>query len=223
MTRPDPFTVAFGDLAEELFPPIGDDIARSATNVDDRDAFLMLAAAGAALRRLVSETAPPEALREHAALLHHAYRYWAAGRPLFTVDTPMLEHALRQGDDGPPGPAPAYVQLPERTVWAELAPDEPPQPLDGYFIARPDESHADLLAIFGLHPARAALSVVAVAGPWREGVLAAEAVRPDGAPLFSSLLTGGEAASLVSLATNAELLLLARRLGCHLAHAPGAD
>ena len=104
MTRADPFAVVFGDLADELFPPIDEALQRSATDVDNRDAFLLVAPVGVALRRLVPETAPPETLSEHAALLHHAYRYWSAGKRRFTVDAARLERALRgQADGSHPG------------------------------------------------------------------------------------------------------------------------
>lgn len=223
MSRLDPFDTVFGALADEVFPPIRREVERQPVDVVNRDAFLMLGPVGAALRRLVSDAAPPEALDEHAALLHHAYRYWAAGRPRFAVGAATLERALQAGADDAPGPSVAYVELPERKVWAAVAADRPPEPLEGYFVARPNDDRVDLLAVFGLHPARGALSVVTVEGPWEESVLAREAVRTDGSAPFSSLLPGGEAAALLSLRTNAELLLLARRVAPHLARGSGPN
>jgi hypothetical protein len=220
VTRPDPFTLVFGDLAEETFSAIREELDRRAVNPADGDAFVLAGAVGATLRMLVPEDAPPEALERHVALLHHAYRYWNAGCPLHRVEDAALRAATIGPTAGDGGPRNAYVQLPERRVWGDVEADAPPQPMDGFFLARHEEEMAELLGIFGLHAARSAFAVVPVAGPWDEATLAAAAVRPDGSELFSSQLSGGDAAGLLTVATGVEVLLLARRLAAGLADPP---
>jgi len=217
VTRPDPFTLIFDELAREAFAGVRDELSQSGINPADRHAFVLAGAVGAVLRQLLPDDAPPEALERHVALLHHAYRYWEAGRPLHRVDATQVKTAAAAPAGASPGPRAAYVQLPERMVWAEVEPGTAPQPLDGFFLARTDDSTADVLAVFGLHPARSAFAVVPVAGPWEEPTLATAASRPDGSRVFSSQLRGGEAAGLLTVATGAELLLLARRLAASLA------
>lgn len=217
MTRLDPFTLIFDELAHEAFAGVRDELSRSGIDPDDRHAFVLAGAVGAALRQLLPDDAPPEALERHVALLHHAYRYWEAGRPLYQVDVARVNAVADGAVGASPGPRVAYVQLPERMVWADVEPDTPPQPLDGFFLARRDESTAEVLAVFGLHPARSAFAVVPVAGPWDEATLVAAARRADGSAAFSSQLSGGDVAGLFTVATGAELLLLARRLAAQLA------
>lgn len=217
MTRPDPFTLVFGDTAAETFAAIREEFDRRDVNPADRDAFVLAGAVGAVLRRLVPRDAPPEALERHVAFLHHAYRYWSAGCPLFRVDASALLAATVGGSGAAVGPRCAYVQLPERRVWADVEAGAPAQPMDGFFLARTEGDLADLLAIFGLHAARAAFSVVPVVGPWDEATLQTAAVRADGSPIFSSHLPGGEAAGLLTVATGVEMLLFAHRLAAGLA------
>ena len=211
MTRPDPFALIFDELSQEAFARVRDELNRSDIDPDDRHAFVLAGAVGATLRRLVPADAPPEALDRHVALLHHAYRYWDAGRPLHRVDHAQVQAAADGPGGAHPGPPVAYVQLPERMVWADIETASPPQPLDGFFLCRRDET-AELLAVFGLHPARSAFAVVPLTGPWDEQTLTAAARRPDGSRLFSSQLAGGDAAGLLTVATGAEVMLLARRL-----------
>ncbi|MEP7176627.1 MAG: hypothetical protein ABI860_08750, partial [Gemmatimonadales bacterium] len=58
-----------------------------------------------------------------------------------------------------------------------------------------------VLGIFGLRPDRDGFSAVETAGPRPRGL-----ERPDGTPLFSPVLAGGQAAGLYSLVGAEELL-----------------
>jgi hypothetical protein len=64
----------------------------------------------------------------------------------------------------------------------------------------------NVLGIFGLRPGRDGFTAVEVAGPRPH-----ELRRADGTPLFSPVLTGGEAARLHSLVGAEELLELGWR------------
>ncbi|HEX5817752.1 MAG TPA: hypothetical protein VFY20_02670, partial [Gemmatimonadales bacterium] len=81
------------------------------------------------------------------------------------------------------------------------------EPLDGGFVHEMADGALRVLGVFGLHADRAGFSVVETMGP-RPRDLA----RPDGAPLFDSVLPGGHAAGLHSLAGTDELLELGWRL-----------
>jgi hypothetical protein len=104
-------------------------------------------------------------------------------------------------------PAAAYVQLPERRVWARPVENEAFEPLDGWFayVGQGNEGlHA--LGVFGLHPDRMGFTVVEAAGPRTPGL-----VRTDGSPLFAPTLPGAAAAGLSSIMGAEELLELAWR------------
>jgi hypothetical protein len=109
-------------------------------------------------------------------------------------------------DDSATGP-PAYVQVPERRIWAETVPGGPHEPLDGCFIHVGPGGQLEALGVFGLHPDRPGFTVVEAAG-----TRAPDLARPDGSALFAPLLAGGAAAGLRSLAGGEELLELGYRM-----------
>lgn len=209
--RVHPFAMVFAELAPEAFPAIATELEATKTPRDDRDAFVLTAAAGRVLRELVAPNAPPDRIEQLIALLHHGFRYWANGQTTVAVSDEMLRSALDapapQGHDTPS----LYVQLPERRVWAQVESSPQHQPLDGCFVAISGPT-IDALAVFGLHAARQAFAVIPACGPADPAVLARDAQHPDDTPLFASRMPGGEAAGLASLTTVAELLLLVQRL-----------
>ena len=230
--RTTPFELAFGTDAEERFAQIRASLAAAGLDPEDRDAFVLDREVVSFLRELVPEGVG-EAVAQHVALLHHAFRYWSEGgwivRPTRTRMTELLGEA---GSVSVPGAAPAvprawYVQLPERLVWAELAPGEPHEPLDGLFVTSWPAGGYFVLAIFGLHPGRTGFSVVDA-----DGYPVDELIRADGTAPFAPVLPGGVAAGLYSIVGEEELLELARRtaplageaVACtgrqHRAHAP---
>ena len=214
-SRPTPYDVAFGAEAEERFVRIRESLANTGRDAHDEDAFVLDREVVTYLRELVPEEGVGEGLAQHVALLHHAYLYWAEGGWLIRLSrartAALLAAAPPEGtaqlDSPAAGPPRAfYVQLPERLVWAELAPGEPHQPLDGLFVRPWPRGGCFLLAIFGLHPGQEGFSVVDVDG-YREGNLA----RADGTLLFSPVLPGGGAAGLFSIVGGEELLELGAR------------
>jgi hypothetical protein len=207
--RPTPFDLFLADLAEARFPALSAALDAGGTDSVDRDALLLVREAVEILRDLRPGEGLGEGIGELAALLHHAFLFWKAGRPVAAPDHATLDRAL-----GPlPVPAPVapggarYVQLPARQFWAELGPGLPAEPLDGFFV-HPAGAGLRALGVFGLHPGRDGFTVVEVEGP-----RPAELVRPDGTPLFSATLAGGAAAGLHSLTGAEELLELAWRVG----------
>jgi hypothetical protein len=90
--------------------------------------------------------------------------------------------------------------------------------MDGCFVHEAD-GELRVLGIFGLRPDREGFSAVETAGP-----RPSELRRPDGTPLFSPVLAGGQAAGLYSIIGGEELLELGwrtRALAGELAAAAG--
>ncbi len=201
MTRPTPFEVIFGGLAEERFPALRASLAAAGIDPLDRDAFILDRAVTELLRDLVPEDAPPEALHEFIAVLQHCFLFWDGGSVVQVDDRTEYTRAPQ----APRAPSSAiYIQLPSHFYWAQLEPDEPHEPLDGFFV-QPYQGGLRALAIFGLHPERPGISVAEVAGA-APGALVA---RADGSAPYSPLMEGGAAAGLRSVADNEELLALA--------------
>lgn len=210
--RPTPFEIAFGSDAEARFPEIRASLAASGLDPHDSDAFVLDRAVVTLLRELVPEEGIGEAVEQHVALLQHAYLYWDQGGWLFRLTREraraLVEHPAAAASDqsAPPAPRAYYVQFPERLVWAELAPGEPHQPLDGLFVRPWSDGGLFLLAVFGMHPGQAGFSVVDA-----DGYPETELQRADGSPLFGPVLAGGAAAGLHSIVGGEELLELGAR------------
>ena len=210
MNRPTPFEVVFGGLADERLPALKASLGAAGIDPYDRDAFVLDRAVTELLRDLVPEDAPPESLHEFIAVLQHSYLFWDAGRTVKESDgriggsTDDLLQAVTIRPSAHPRIRPSYLQLPSHLYWAQLEPDEPHEPLDGFFVhAWKDGIRA--LAIFGLHPERPGISVAEVIGV----APTLPTKRPDGSPPYSPLMEGGAAAGLRSVADGEELLALA--------------
>ncbi len=205
--RPTPFDFAFAELAEQRFPGIRDALAAAGTDPADRDAFLLNRDVVTLIRELRPDEGAGEEIGQLAALVHHVYLFWNAGKPVVALDAAETAGIL-SGDARLPARLPAYFPLPERRIWAEPVPGAPHEPLDGCFVhVAPGEPTLRVLGVFGLHPDRPGFTVVEAAGP-----RAAHLARPDGSPLYAPLLPGGAAAGLNSLAGGEELLELAYRM-----------
>jgi len=209
--RSTPFDIAFGPMAEERFPAIRDSLVESGRDPHDLDAFLLDRAAIELLRELVPEEGVGEAVTQHAALLHHAWAYWAEGGWLISLSRERATALLQpESPVDLPHDAPVlrafYAQFPERLIWAELGQDEPHQPMDGIFVRPWPDGGLFVLGIFGMHPGHDGFSVVDI-----DGYPAEQLARDDGSALFSPTLPGGAAAGLFSIVGGEELLALAAR------------
>lgn len=215
----------FPDLAERLFPAIRKGMERLGRPASDRDAFLTVKEAVELVRALRPEEGLGEAIDEVVALAHHAWMYWNDGQRTVGLDRATIVQLPARRESGarptacPPVRRSAYFQVPERLLWAQVVPDAPPEPMDGCFVA-PDVGSGGLtvLGVFGLHPARAAMSLAEVAGFRPESI-----ERPDGTPPFAPALPGADRAGLLSLVGADELLELAWRAAPLLDEAPGSD
>lgn len=215
--RATPYDLAFGTESEIRFARIRDSLARSGADPHDLDAFTLDREVIGLLRDLVPEEGVGEAVREHLALLHHAWLYWAEGGWLIRLTRDAARRALgpRLLTEPPAGEVPSpvesgprafYLQLPERLLWVDLGDGEPHQPLDGAFVRPWPGGGLFVLGVAGMHPGHQGFTVVEADGHPLE-----QPLRPDGRPPFAPVLPGGEAAGLFSLVGQEELLELGAR------------
>ena len=207
--RPTPIDLVFSQSAAEVFPAIRSALEQAGYDRTDRDRFLMVREVLTLLRELRPEEGLGEGIDQLAALLHHAYLFWAEEGRTIEVSAEQLSAFLGSGVAGTDAEAPPayYAGFPPQRVWAQTVPGEPFEPLDGCFVhSVSDGSVLRVLGIFGIHPERAGFSVVEAVGA-RPGTLK----RPDGSELFAPTLAGGKAAGLFSISGEEELLELGWR------------
>jgi hypothetical protein len=211
-SRPTPFDLVFVPLADERFPAIRAALLATGQDSRDRDIFLMVREAALLLHELRPDDGIGEGIDRLAALVHHAYLFWAAGSPA-TVLGPEELGRLLAGASSPAREREAeaagaqYVQVPERRVWAKPVQGEPFEPLDGCFLSPAPDGRLRVLAVFGLRPDRAGFTVVEAQGAHPVGL-----ARPDGTALFAPTLAGDTQAGLSTLVGAEELLELGWRM-----------
>ncbi|HEY2806091.1 MAG TPA: hypothetical protein VGI92_09560 [Gemmatimonadales bacterium] len=208
MNRLLPWTDIVAAIGEEHFEQIRASLDFAHTRDLDRDAFLLNGSAAAMLRDLMPAEAPAEMVSAYGALLHMLYVMWARGWPIVEADEAQLRDAVLKSAPLSLGPSVArsfYLQLPERLVWAEPAEGESHEPLDGIFVIEAgDRVHA--LAVLGFREGREGFTTM-------EGAIRLPAPAPekrvDGSAPFSSTISGGESAKLISVVDEHELAALA--------------
>lgn len=205
--RPFPWTALVEALGEDNFEAMRVALAKAGTDPFDRDAFLLDGAAGRVLRDLVPPDAPADAVTQYGALLHALYLHWSRGSPVHVLERDVATALLSAPPQSVPtvaGPTVAYVQLPERLVWAAPAPGAPHEPMDGIFVMQ-SASAGRTLAVLGFRPDRQGFTTIEAELPSPPGL----DPRPDGSPPFATVLPAGERMGLFSVTTAPELALLA--------------
>jgi hypothetical protein len=211
VSRPTPFDLVFAPVAERL---AGLTAAAAAVGRDprDRQEFALIPD----VQRLLADLeAPdvvrrqPEAAEEYLALLHAAYRFDTAGRPVVTTTRAQLEPWLARLAPAEPPRVPGtacYLRLPARWLWGRPDLTRPHEPLDGMFaVTAPGGDEITVLAVLGLRPERDGFTQVTVRARPAD-FAAARAVRRE--PPFAPLMDGGGAAGFRSVASGGELLTL---------------
>lgn len=175
------------------------------------------------------------ALARHAKLLYQAFHYWQA-RGRAYAGTPELVRRLLSPEyryDAPetlplPGLA-GYAQLPANLLWASVADDAAPEPVDGFFWTRGEqpftgEERLEIVYVLGVRPGRPGFSMIDLGAlllpgapqEWERSRGRAEGVD------FANVLPGGELDRLHSLVTHAEALKLVGRWFGYIAAEPAA-
>lgn len=230
VARLSPYEMVFGEAGFEtsIFPSMLREAEERGEDPARRERFGFLTIGADTLRQVMSEEAPPEALEQYRALLFHSFNFWRFGRRMYTLGGALARY-LVEGAPSLAGwtlrlPHPAvYVQLPPNLFWASIAPDAPPEPVDGFFAVEADATsplgghyrQIDVLMVLGMRRERAGFSVIGFDTEVGPGIPAdwAEGPAREGSSDFASVLPGGEMAGLYSILTSAEALkLLARAL-----------
>jgi hypothetical protein len=208
--RARPFDLVFRPAAAEIFPQIRSALTQAGYDPRDRDRFLMVREVVTLLRDLRPDEGMGEGIDQLAALLHHAYLFWASGEHTLEVTADRLPYLMGSSDirGEADSDVACYVAMPPHRVWADVIPGQPPEPLDGCFVDPGLGRTLRVLGVFGIHPERPGFSVVEAAGE-RPRVLG----RADGSDLFAPTLTGGKAAGIFSITGEEELLELGWRIG----------
>ncbi len=208
-------------LAGHFFPALRDENAQRHGDGADRDAFLLLAHAGAALKQMLPDEAPSAALDQAAELLWQSWRFWDTGARLYVLSDAATAR-LTEADFAIAGwrfaaPAAAYLQLPYQRVWARVGSDAAYEPMDGCFLCArelPGGAHElRLLAVLGLRAERPGVSLIMHHATFDDAGAAARAAHPwraDAAP-FANAIPGGERMGYKTIATVNELEAFALR------------
>src|SRR5215213_703287 len=119
--RPRPFDIVFRPAAAEIFPRIRSALSQAGYDPIDRDRFLMVREVVTLLRDLRPDEDMGEGIDQLAALLHHAYLFWASGERTVEVAGDRLPDVM-----GSPtiigeaeSRAACYVAIPQHRVWAD--------------------------------------------------------------------------------------------------------
>ena len=211
MGRPTPFDLVFADYAADRFPEIRNALAAAGADPRDRDAFLVTLP----VMTLLRELRPDEEERRRGRPGTHrpapSRLSPLGGRPSrpgrspaaearALLASPTAERAASRRDA-------AYVQLPERLVWASLSAGGSVGTARRLLRPSGPDGTLRVLGIFGLHPSRMGFTVAEAAGA--PGPVAG---RTDGSPLFSPALEGGALAGIQALVDPGELVELAGRM-----------
>jgi hypothetical protein len=213
-----PYEALLYPLETASWPAIREEAEHRGSDTRRRDQFVLLGGVGAALRDIIPEDAPGDAVEEYAELLYHAYQFWSFGKRLYVLTPPALE--LLTASDYSLGswelaaPPSCYIQFPEQRVWARVAADSPFEPVDGCFVVVDETAPAPLAGahlraqlVLGLRPDRPGISLVSYRTDLEPAAAAAHAERPwraDAQP-FGNAIPGGERKALHAITTTSEL------------------
>jgi hypothetical protein len=227
-TRVTPYELAFGEVGfeERLFPAIEAEARRMGIDPIRLDLFTLLGSATEALNEIIPEEAPPDAREQHRVNLFHVFNFWRFGKRLYLLDSAvaryLVEAAPSIAHDTLVVPSPAvYLQLPANLFWASIAPDTPPEPVDGFFVATFDGTdtlgdpyrHLHALMVLGIRRNRAGFSAIPFETESGPGIATEWVNAParDSGRDFENVLPGGEMAGMYSILTTAEALKLLMR------------
>jgi hypothetical protein len=220
-TRVTPYELAFGEAGMEahLFAAIEAEVDAGRIEATRLDRFTLIPAAERALAEIVPEEAPPEATEQHRVVLFHAFNFWRFGRRFYLLEPEVARGLVDAppsiGTETLPVPHPSfYIQFPANLFWGSIAPDTPPEPVDGFFVTTFDGTdplgdpfrHVHALMILGIRRNRAGFSAIAFeteSGPRISTEWLEQQAREDGSD-FENVLPGGEMQGIYSILTIGE-------------------
>lgn len=219
-----PYELSFPDLefARSHFQAIQSEAEARSADLRDPSGFVMLAAAGEALRAIRGPEDDPALIKQYGSMLYHAFHFFAAGEPLYLIEAAVLRDLTRRDPVDPdwtPGlePPAGYAQLPQHMVWVRAEADAPPESLDGFFWTRSGDDRIELLLALGMRGDRPGLSVVSLAelplgdvAGW--SALAMREGGREGGEDFASTMPGAELERLIEIRSVGEALKLAARV-----------
>jgi hypothetical protein len=210
-----PYEIVFGmsGFAGREFPVIAEEAQRVGADELRRDQFASLESVGAALAQLVPEGAEPAALDHFLAILFHGFRFWKAGQPVYAFETPVLRSlidsppALAEWKPVTPGPS-FYAEMPQNLFWAAVSEEQPPEPLEGFFVdvsPAGQRLEAEVSLVLGMRPDRPGFGVVGT-------TIDLDRMRAVNEPdAFASEIPGADLAGLCSLQRTSEIGILLMR------------
>src|SRR5919107_5703962 len=98
--RPTPFDLVFETAAQTTFPGIRSALQASGQDPRNRDAFLMLRDVVSFLRDLRPDEGLGEGIDQLAALVHHGYLFWNAGKRSIDLSSAQLSEILQEVQGG---------------------------------------------------------------------------------------------------------------------------
>ncbi len=222
--RLSPYDAILEPLEASSWPAIRDEAEQRGIDTRRRDRFVLLGNAGAALKEMIPDDAPPEAVEQYADLLYHGYQFWIFGKHTFELDTSTTDRITAPfyefGDWHFTAPPSAYLQFPNQRIWARVAADAPYEPADGCFVIAdgtepaPDAGmHLRAQLVLGLRADRAGVSLVSYRTDFDPEKVASLAQRPwrEDAEPFSNSIPGGDKKGFRTIATTSELEALVIR------------
>jgi hypothetical protein len=238
IARLTPYELVFGEARFEArtFPRILTEAEEQGLDSTELERFGFLSVGAETVREVIPTDAPPEAFEQYRLLLYHAFNFWRFGKRLYCLEPAvarfLVEAAPELGGWELRLPHQSvYVQLPANLFWASVAPDVPPEPVDGFFacctrrtdaFGRPFE-RLQVLLVLGIRRNRAGFSLISFDAEVVPGITAQwteTAGREEGRD-FRSLLPGGELAGLYSVLTIQEALKLVARALWYVDRHPG--
>lgn len=188
-----PYQLVFGaaEFEDTVFPAIRQEAEARGVDVDDHERLLLLEGVGELMRSLLPPDAGRPAFGQFSAIVKHAFHFWLAERPTFALSETDLRALLSDGaaSAGVPPARAGYVQLPRNLLFARVDEDSHAEAVDGFFFVANDDTLSVLL-VLGLLPNRPGFTVIEVAAPAAEFVVAGPA-RESGRD-FENVLPGGE-------------------------------
>jgi hypothetical protein len=233
-----PYELVFGEAGFEArtFPRIHAEAEEQGVDPTHIERFAFLSVGAEAVREVIPTDAPPEAFEQYRLLLYHAFNFWRYGKRLYSLESSVARFLVEAAPDlaGWELRLPqqsVYVQFPANLFWASVAPDVPPEPVDGFFACcmratdafeRPYE-RLEVLMVLGIRRKRAGFSLISFDAEVVPGIAAAWAETPgrEEGRDFESLLPGGEMAGLYTILTLSEALKLVARALWYVDRHPG--